>query len=357
MTMNKDRYTDEYTRRLQKIEERISSFIPEIVTQDWITRISGEIFPSADFSGFENLLAPARALFRRGGKRWRPFLMVCLCEMLGGGDSAYPLSPLVEIPHNGSLIIDDIEDQAELRRGETAIHILYGTDTAINTGNFLYFLPILLLEDNTLPYCPEKKLAAFRIYTENLRRLHLGQGLDIFWHNHHSLLPSKEEYLRMCSYKTGSLSRMAAQLAVVCADADNRHTELLGSLSETLGVAFQILDDVINLETGNPGKQRGDDLVEGKKSLPVLLFLQENPEQKHKIASLFTHARSRGISGASEEIEETIMLMKASGSIEKAKNMALSLLNRISGSLLGEFKESIPRDLLIEMIKNFSRSD
>ena len=106
--------------------------------------------------------------------------MVLCCELAGGeAEEALPLAPVVEFPHNGSLIVDDIEDSSDLRRGEPAVHKIYGEDMSINTGNLLYFLPTFLIDESD--FSDELKLRLYRYYTVNLRRLHFGQGLDIQW--------------------------------------------------------------------------------------------------------------------------------------------------------------------------------
>jgi octaprenyl-diphosphate synthase len=109
-----------------------------------------------------------------------------------------------------------------------------------------------------------------------MRRLHLGQSMDIAWHRDFYSLPSIEEYVLMCRLKTGCLARFAALLGAFCSGRYSEccdAAERCGDAAEKLGVGFQILDDVKNLDSGIPGKERGDDIVEGKKSLPVLLYL------------------------------------------------------------------------------------
>ncbi len=99
-----------------------------------------------DSNYYNNINLPSIDLVLRGGKRWRPMMMLLFCELESGGQDVLPLTPLVELPHNGSLMIDDIEDGADLRRGKEAVHITYGIDMAINSGNFLYFLPSYLID-------------------------------------------------------------------------------------------------------------------------------------------------------------------------------------------------------------------
>jgi octaprenyl-diphosphate synthase len=270
--------------------------------------------------------------------------MTLICEALGGGDGALPLVPLVELSHNASLIHDDIEDNSDTRRGKAAVHVLYGTDTAINGGSFLYFLaPACIaawdprIAKESPPRLEKQRALIHAVWGDHMRRLHLGQAMDIHWHRDYSSLPALEEYHAMCRLKTGCLPRLAAILGVYAADTalfwekNNEITpngralgELLGEAAEKLGVGFQILDDVKNLTTGNPGKKRGDDIVEGKKSLPILLYLHRRADRREFAARCFSAAREKG-PGAGE-VEELIGELNETGVLEEARKRGDSFI-------------------------------
>jgi octaprenyl-diphosphate synthase len=239
------------------------------------------------------------------------------------------LTPLVEFPHTASLIHDDIEDNADQRRGEPAVHIRYGTDTAINSGAFLYFLALACIKPWDAP--AELKNQAFAVWGDAMRRLHLGQAMDIHWHRDFSSLPSLEAYDRMCRLKTGSLARLAALIGVLAASPEGTSSPeraspgtVLGQAAENVGVGFQILDDVKNLTTGNPGKKRGDDVVEGKKSLPVLLYLSRHPDRRSWVSHCFSAARQGG-SGVAE-VEALIQALTESGDLSEAAARGRALI-------------------------------
>ncbi len=340
-----------YNNRLLKIENQLKQAFPSEINKEWVQTVSGEKEPLGKMSEYNAFCEPARELLNRGGKRWRPVLMLLSCELAGGGDSALPLTPLVEFPHNGSLVIDDIEDKAEWRRGGKAVHLIYGDDFAINAGNLLYYLPTALIDSSDLS--ETKKLLLYKYYSENMRRLHFGQGFDILWHNR-PIVPDPAEYEQMCRYKTGALARLAAQAGVAIGGGTSEEADLLGSACERMGVGFQIMDDVVNLTTGNPGKGRGDDIVEGKKSLPVIYHLENNPDDLHKMNALFKSAREKGFENAGSEIEETIELVKSSGALEAAGNRARTLLDQSANTILDHFEKSEAADLIVYMIKNFA---
>lgn len=252
--------------------------------------------------------------------------MTLVCESLGGGDAAIPLTPLVEFSHNASLIHDDIEDNSEQRRGKPAIHTIYGVDTAINSGAFLYFLSLTCIESAAAKAsgAAENKECLYRLWAEHMRRLHFGQAMDINWHRNIKLVPTLEEYYIMCGLKTGSLARLAAETGAYAAKASPEAARQLGEAAEKLGIGFQILDDVKNLTTGIPGKKRGDDIIEGKKSLPILLYLHKFPAKREKVFYCFYEAKTEGF--AVPEVEELIEIMTISGVIAEAEEKGRMLI-------------------------------
>jgi octaprenyl-diphosphate synthase len=319
---------EQYTRRLEKIEETLAAWLPESPDSAWLHRAAGPLVAEITPESLASLLDPGRDLVNRGGKRWRPMLALLIAELFGKGDLAAGLAPLVEFAHTGSLIIDDIEDNADMRRGRRTAHLLYGTDTAINSGNFLYFLAPGTIDSVDAP--ESVRLRLYRAYHENMRRLHFGQGMDISWHRNPRLFPTLPEYYQMCRFKTGSLARFSGQVGMITAGVsdDDPSFVLLADACETLGVGFQIIDDVINLSTGNPGKARGDDIVEGKKSLPVLLHTAENRRDARLIADIFRRAAEGSGEERDRAVEEGITLLESSGSIATARKRAREMLDR-----------------------------
>jgi octaprenyl-diphosphate synthase len=329
-----------YIPRLEKIETALERWLPENPGSGWGTEVFPGLGDKLPVKSFHALTAPSKDLLSRGGKRWRPLLMVLVCESLGGGDTAAPLSPLVEFSHNASLIHDDIEDCSTERRGRPAVHIVHGVDAAINSGSFLYFLSPVCVEPWAaglgLPPEAAAKYAntIHALWGEYMRRLHLGQAMDINWHRNFALVPDLEEYHAMCALKTGCLARFAAALGVCAAEAAGTSgadkpalsaaAKPLGEAAEKMGVGFQILDDVKNLTTGVPGKKRGDDVVEGKKSLPVLLYLSRCPEKRELVARCFAAARAGGVSAP--EVEELIRTLEAAGVLEEAGRRGRALI-------------------------------
>ncbi|HTX72131.1 MAG TPA: polyprenyl synthetase family protein [Rectinemataceae bacterium] len=320
---------DEYTELLESIEEELRAVLPESPDDAWLERYFGPLPAFSRQELRDSLNAPALDLIRRGGKRWRPLLLASAARAFGRDDGAIALTPLIEIAHNGTLIVDDIEDGADMRRGGPAIHILHGIDVAVNAGNLLYFLPLVLIDRFEAPESVRLELHAR--YGLHMRRLHLGQALDITWHRDHRRIPDRDSYLAMCALKTGVLARAAAEFGAVAAGASRESAGKLGDIFEGAGVAFQILDDVRNLRSGNPGKKRGDDIVEGKKSLPVILACAAQPQLHAELLGLFETAAVEGAD--SPAVEAAIGTIAATGALDLAETQAAEILDRATRDL------------------------
>lgn len=343
----------EFKIRLDKIETELNSILPKNIDKIWqqiyfpqFCENSTNYIKPSDFSA---LVKPTAELMNRGGKRWRPLLSVLSCEMAGGDTkNIYPLTPLIELCHTASLIHDDIEDNSETRRGGRAIHLEYGTDIAINCASWLYFhaMQVIELYDSDI----ETKNQLYKLYSTNLLNLHLGQAMDISWHSQKNYIPNKDEYINMISLKTGSLSKLAGELGFVAAKKNHIETSEYGTLMQNVGIAFQILDDVKNITQGNAGKKRGDDIVENKKSLPVIFCAEENKENLNELITLFNQASTEGIE--SDAVEKSISIIANSGSIEKSKVFAKNILDSSIDKLEKKYKENKSAHLIAELFSS-----
>lgn len=312
----------DFAKILNQIEVNLNIALPESTNKNWQSESFGKLSECVTNEHISNLINPNKNLISLGGKRWRPVLMILCYQMAKkkygtnalSEEQIYSITPLVEFVHTASLIHDDIEDSADLRRGKPAAHITYGLDTALNAGSWLYFeAPVCI---NKLNVSTEVKLNLYQIYTNELRRLHLGQAMDIYWHRTPSIFPKQEEYLSMVKCKTGTLAALAAKIGCAAGGMSVEEAEKFGEIAANIGIGFQIIDDVINLTTGNVGKKRGDDIVEGKKSLPVLIHTAEHPEDKAAIAKCMETAAKEGID--SPAVEQCISILEKSGCISKA---------------------------------------
>lgn len=270
------------------------------------------------------IFEPMWDLLARGGKRWRPWLFLTMARNLDVDLERYKnLAIVVELLHNGSLIADDIEDGAEIRRGDKAIHVKYGLDIAVNLSSAMYFLPMkLLMEIETSDHTYRRLINA---YLEDMIRIHLGQATDIGWHRglRDPETITVEHYLEMCANKTGVLPRMAARFAAIAAELNEGEERKLGRFAESIGVAFQIQDDILNVTSAESlGKEFGEDIREGKVTLIVIYTLSRAGERDRRrlkeILSMHT--------SDPEIIEEAVSIMERYGAIEEAKKTARSIV-------------------------------
>ncbi|GBC68801.1 Octaprenyl diphosphate synthase [archaeon HR01] len=290
----------------------------------------------------EGILKPFWELMDRGGKRWRPALTFLAYEALGGrAEDIAELAALPEIIHNATLIVDDVEDGSILRRGKPCIHKIYGVDIAINAGNALYYIPV---------YTAFKKLDERRalglagLYLDLMTKLSLGQAMDIAWHRGFVEDITEDQYLQMCVLKTGSMSRFAVELACIMAGCDSGTRDRLARFGESIGVAFQIQDDLLNLfgDESKYGKELGGDITEGKKTLLTIYAARHLPEgdsqRLREILAMHTDNPSH--------IAEAIRLIRKSGADTYARKVAASILSESWADAEKVLKPSRARDRL-----------
>ena len=314
---------DAFKQQLEKIECALRiAFLPEVAES------ATERHPIALLS------APCASLVSGGGKRWRPLLAVLAYQLAGGsGDDIYTLAPLIEGIHTASLIHDDIEDNSELRRGKPAAHVAYGLDSALNSGSWLYFRALQSIEGYHAP--ADIKLDLYTAALTHIRALHEGQALDIHWHRTTGFFPSRQDYERMIRLKTGALAALAAYTGMRAAGKEHEESKSFAALFAEAGVGFQILDDAKNISTGNAGKKRGDDIVEGKKSMPAILHIEKHPEDAAALTAYFEQARREGID--SPAVEKAIALLSSSGSIADAEVQGRGAIDSVLEQLDGRY--------------------
>ncbi len=281
-----------------RINKALEEFFPRKISKGWLEKNFGKASWAYDVEAAQRAIAdPIWNFLDRGGKRWRPLLMMLCCEAVGGDSrKALKYAAIPEFIHNGTLIIDDIEDNSDLRRGEPALHRQFGIDVAVNAGNTMYYLPFLLISNSGMPDSEKRRM--YDVITIDCLRCHLGQGTDIFWHNGNKDDISEEEYLQMCANKTGVLARISAKLGGILGGASDEQVEALGRFGEALGVVFQIQDDILNMtDTEGLGKQFGDDISEGKRTLLVLHAVKAAPaaEKRRLLSILEMHTKDTGL--------------------------------------------------------------
>jgi geranylgeranyl pyrophosphate synthase/predicted secreted hydrolase len=221
---------------------------------------------------------PVRAITDRGGKGWRSYAALACCDVVGGDsrDFVHWLA-MPELMHVGSLIVDDVQDRSTVRRGGPACHVIYGEPLAINAGTSCYFMGQHLLQGTHVSNV--QKLRLYDLYFEALRAGHAGQAADL--EGLHSYMPRAVEtgdvaelesrVVAIHRLKTAAPAGALARMGALVGGGSEAQIEGLGRYFEAVGVAFQMIDDVLNLR-GFAGdlKTVGEDLMHGKVTLPVV---------------------------------------------------------------------------------------
>ncbi len=311
-----------------RVDEEIAEVLPREIDREYLEWFFGPESYRYECESIQRALAdPIWELLDRGGKRWRAVMFLILMDGFGEGPEKYLRYAIIpEILHNGTIIVDDVEDGAAMRRGGPALHHVYGEDVALNAGNAMYFLPLKILMLDSLDLPDERRLRAYDMLTHELNRTHLGQGMDICWHNEREVRVTEQEYLEMSACKTGCLARIVARLAAIVADRPPDVERHLAQYAEDMAVAFQIGDDILDVENtldqaGDFGKEFGNDIREGKKTLLVIHAVAEADEAAaERLQSLLVAAEN-----TEREILEAIEIMQDTGSIEFARRRAEEL--------------------------------
>ncbi|PPR01423.1 hypothetical protein CVT24_001897 [Panaeolus cyanescens] len=214
------------------------------------------------------------------------------------------IANIVNMLHSASLLVDDIQDNSQLRRGHPVAHKIYGVPQTINTANYVYFLAFRELRQLYLPSPEEDHSSSISsgssdtssnsqneepdlegIITAELVNLHRGQGLDLFWRDN-LVCPTEEEYVGMVNNKTGGLLRIGIKLMMAMAQT-NVGVDYV-PLVNLIGVYFQIRDDLMNLSSANYTSNKGfaEDLTEGKFSFPVIHGISSDPSNRQILSRL-----------------------------------------------------------------------
>lgn len=321
----------------KEVNEEIKKILLKEFDINWFNSIFGYSKWEYDYSSCtESISKPVWNLLERGGKRWRPLLMK-LSYFIVGGENKQLISKFSIIPeliHNGTLIIDDIEDCSELRRGKPCIHKIFGNDVAINAGNMLYYLPLLtLIKDESLN--PETKAKLYKIINEEMIKLSFGQAMDIYWHNNDCGV-IENQYLQMCAFKTGTLARMSAKLGVILGNGTEKQINVLGKFAESIGIAFQIQDDILNITNNEWGKDFGEDITEGKKSLIIIKTLEQANEIDKKRLLEILNIKTKN----KELIKEAIKIIKKYSGIKDSKKVAEEIVSEAWEEINSELSDS-----------------
>ena len=278
----------------------------------------------------KQLYDAASHLIIHGGKRLRPYLVLKSCQMLGGKQSdAISAASAVEMIHNFTLVHDDIMDNDEMRHGVTTTHKKFDIPLAILAGDVLYSKAY-----NTIS---SKSKLSSNYTTELVSKLSKacikiceGQVDDIKFAENKKI-PTEKEYVKMIEKKTAVLFEVSCAMGAICAKRKQKDVKNLSAFGRNLGIAFQITDDLIGIigDSKITKKPVGNDIREGKKSLPIILAIKKaRGENRTKIMRVF------GNSGASkQQINLAVNVIRSLGVEKEVRDIALKYAQRAEKSI------------------------
>jgi geranylgeranyl pyrophosphate synthase/predicted secreted hydrolase len=325
-----------------EVRERVATLLSTRPSREqlehWVVRGHGERDTQSYLDGVDSrqlaaaLAEPLREIVDRGGKGWRSYAALACIDVVGG-DSRKFLHWLAipELLHVGSLIVDDVQDESSVRRGGPCCHTLYGTARAINAGTAAYFLAEPPVLDEALS--AEAKLRVYRLYFDAMRAGHAGQGLDLLGLEQLALEAARSGVIRELErrvlaihrLKTATPAGMLARIGAILGGGSEQQIDALGEFFEAVGLAFQIMDDVLNLR-GFKGrlKERGEDVRQGKVTLPIVkgLGLMTSQERDWLWQALSSKSSEEA------QVDAVIAALERVGALLECEALARDLVER-----------------------------
>lgn len=245
-----------------------------------------------------------------GGKRLRPLLVLLCSRALGfEGAQRFEMAATVEFIHTATLLHDDVVDESDLRRGRSTANALFGNAASVLVGDFLYSRSFQMMVS-------VNRMRVLDVLADATNVIAEGEVLQLL--NMHDPDITVESYLRVIRYKTAKLFEASARLGAVLADVGPDVEEACATYGRCLGTAFQLVDDLLDYEgaTEQLGKNVGDDLREGKPTLPLLLAMSRGTEEERQ---LIRHAIEHG---EVDRLPQIIAIVKATGALEATREAA-----------------------------------
>ena len=278
----------------------------------------------------KKLYDAAGHLIVNGGKRLRPYMVIRSCQILGGKSStAMIAASAVEMVHNFTLVHDDIMDNDEMRHGVPTVHKKFGMPIAILAGDVLFSKAFQIISESKLS--PNANTHLISRLAKACVDVCEGQLLDIKMADE-KRIPTEAEYITMIGKKTAALFDVSCAMGAICATNKPKDISNLSDFGRNLGIAFQITDDLIGV-MGDPKvtkKPVGNDLREGKKSLPILMAIKLAKNNEKKI--ILKAFRNSKIS--KKDLNKAVEVIRSLGIEEKVRNQALKYAEKSEKSLI-----------------------
>ncbi|GKS67150.1 serralysin [Nitrosarchaeum sp.] len=272
----------------------------------------------------------ASHLIIHGGKRLRPYMVIKSCQILGGNMTiAMPAASAVEMIHNFTLVHDDIMDNDEIRHGVSTVHKKFGMPIAILAGDVLFSKAYQTISNAKLSN--DAKIQLVSRLAKACVDVCEGQLLDVKMAEE-KRIPTQKEYITMIGKKTSALFDVSCSMGAICATCNKKDISNLSDFGRNLGIAFQITDDLIGVmgDSKITKKPVGNDLKEGKKSLPILMAIKlAKGKDKEIILKVFGNSET-----SKNELEKAVNVIRSLGIEKEVRMQALHYAERAEKSLL-----------------------
>lgn len=276
----------------------------------------------------------AQYIIDAGGKRLRPALLLLMCGALDyRGDQRFNLAAVVEFIHTATLLHDDVVDESTLRRGRATANAAFGNPASVLVGDFLYSRAFQMMVDAGDMRIMQTLAEATNIIAE-------GEVLQLM--NMHDASLSESGYLRVIRSKTAKLFEASARLAALLAGAPAAVEQACADYGQALGTAFQVIDDVLDYDgdAGEMGKNLGDDLREGKATLPLIIAMQRGTSSEQ---ATIRHAIE---TGGTEKLAEIVAIVRQTGALQATRDAAALEAQRAIEALASLGRNSYSEALL-----------
>lgn len=252
----------------------------------------------------------AEHIIQSGGKRIRPVLVILASKLMSlAGDAPVLTANIIELIHTATLLHDDVVDKSDLRRGKKTANTVFGNAASVLTGDFIYSRSFeLMVELQNLEVMDVLAKASNRIAAGEVQQLENCNNPDI----------TVDDYLDVIYSKTAKLFEAACHVPAVLADLDDKQTQAMIDFGKHIGTAFQLADDVIDYRSDSEtmGKNMGDDLAEGKATLPLIYAMQHGSEEQ---AALIRKAIKQG---QTDQVEAIVEILNQTGALDHTQNCA-----------------------------------
>ncbi|GBU15294.1 octaprenyl diphosphate synthase [Polaromonas sp.] len=272
-----------------------------------------------------------------GGKRLRPALVLLMAGALGyKGEQHFNLAAVVEFIHTATLLHDDVVDESTLRRGRATANEVFGNPASVLVGDFLYSRAFQMMVEVGNMRIMQTLAEATNVIAE-------GEVLQLM--NMHDAALSEDGYLRVIRSKTAKLFEASARLAALLAQSSPAIEQHCADYGQALGTAFQVIDDVLDYdgEVLTMGKNLGDDLREGKVTLPLIIAMQRSTEaERHSIEQAIE-------SGGTEKMPEIIAIVQKTGALQATRDAAAAEAQRALDAL-----QNLPKNAYSEALEQLA---